>query len=101
MTIAQIEESLDTHVRFLTFSLLQSYEKKLVSVVRVIRNTSEAAVRRCIHSREAVLASLRYARDQLNLAIIQLEQRDERGKNNQFFKHISSCRHYLEEALQY
>lgn len=101
MTIAQIEEALDTHVRFLTFSRLQSYEKKLVSVVQVIRNTSEAAVRQCTHSREAVLMSLRYARDQLNLAIIQLEQRDERGKNNQFFKHISSCRQYLEEALKY
>jgi hypothetical protein len=102
-TVAKIEESLDTaNARRLTAIVLSSYEKGLRNIIKVIRDASDDTIGRCMRSksRSAVLDNIREARDQLNLAIMQLEQRDEKGKNNQFFRNIRMCRGRLEDALR-
>ncbi len=99
--VVDIEAELDTAVRLLTIKKLQSYERNLIDVIKAIRAASQATVIQCMRSRDAVLSHIREARDQLSLAIIQLDQKSERGKNSQFFKNIRSCRSHLEKALSY
>ena len=72
--------------------------KKLSSIIMSIRHTSPETLESCINSTEAVLAHIREARDQLNLAYGQLT---EKGKTNQFYRYLRTSRSSLEKALKY
>lgn len=101
-TVASIEYELDTvSLRYLSVTKLKSYERSLLHVFKEIRGISKAVAMQCMRSRDAVLNSMRQALDQLGLAIFQLEQKDDKGINSQFHKHLRSCRAHLEEALRY
>lgn len=100
--VVSIEYDLDTvPLRYLSATKLKSYERSLLQVFKEIRGISEATAMQCMSSRDGVLDSMRQALDQLGLAIFQLEQKDDKGINSQFHKHLRSCRAYLEEVLRY
>jgi len=97
-TLAYIEELIDANPRSITENDLSSYEASLNSIIMSIRHTPPETLESCINSTDAVLAHIREARDQLNLAYGQLE---EKGKTNLFYRYLRTSRSLLEKALKY
>lgn len=96
--MADIEERLDTmSPRVFTVALLTTYESDLNGIISMLRNVSDAEIRNMKRqSSGAVLTYIRDARDQLALAIGQLEK----GFNSRYVTYLKSCRKNLEEALK-
>src|SRR5258708_14046275 len=98
--VAIIERELDTKPKFqFTTSMLTAYERDLTEVITALQRTPDQEVIRVLRSKVAVLESLRGARDELALALIQLTEKGGRGQNRQFFNALNKCRRYLEEVL--
>ncbi len=98
--VAAIERELDTVSKLqFTISILRDYEKLLTEVITNLQSASDQEVRRYLPARSAVLESLRYARDELALALIQLTEKEGR-QNRQFFNALNNSHRYLAEALE-
>jgi len=100
--VATIERSLGTTLGIqFTQTVLTDYANKLLSVIAALREASDTDVRRCVRSREAVTENIYEACDELQLALQQLIEKDERGKNRQFLKCLRNARKKLADALKY
>src|SRR5260370_24366082 len=98
--VAIIERELDTKPKFqFTTSMLTAYERDLTEVITALQRTPDQEVIRVLRSKVAVLESLRGARDEWTLGLIQLTEKGGRGQNRQFFNALNKCRRYLEEVL--
>lgn len=100
--MASIARDLDTVPGFqLTIPTLTDYVNTLIGVISVLLDAKDQEVRSALRSKVAVMKNMREARDALQVALMQLIEKGEKGKDTKYFSCLRAACDRLGEALSY
>ncbi len=98
-TIETLERLFDSESpRKFTLDFMEQIERDLSKVINEVRDVPEKVATQYFYTRDGLLSVLRDVRNELNMA---LDQLDQKGRTQSFYRSVSACREKLATAIEY